>query len=72
MEEEDLKYLKMLDILADHGLELQKEIKECMDYLDILHVPSNRIDVKGDSGEGEREKLTLSQRIKLLNYEENK
>ena len=60
-----------IDLLKFEINKLQKEIKECMDYLDTLHVPTNGLDSEGKLGYGKRENLTLLQRIKFMKYEKS-
>lgn len=60
-----------IDLLKFEINKLQNEIKECVEYLDSLKVPSNGLDPEGNLGYGKRENLTLLQRIKFMKYETN-
>jgi hypothetical protein len=57
--------------LQEESRNLQKEILECMKYLNSLHVPTNGLDSEGNLGYGKRENLTLLQRIKFMKYEKS-
>lgn len=59
----------LVGLLEDHIKYLQTELNEAHKLLNKMEVPTNGLDVDGNSGIGKREELSLKQRISYLKYD---